>query len=111
MIEIREYLAADGTSPYAKWFDNLNAQAAAKVAIAITRMAQGNLSNAKSVGAGVKEWRIDFGPGYRIYFGNEGDRLVILLGGGTKKRQQGDIRYAQELWSDYRRRRKKEKEK
>ena len=109
MIEVRGYLAADGTSPYAKWFDNLNAQAAAKVATAVTRMAQGNLSNAKSVGAGVQEYRIDFGPGYRIYFGRDGDRLVILLGGGTKKRQQDDIRHAQALWSDYRGRRKKEK--
>jgi putative addiction module killer protein len=109
VIEVREYLAADGTSPYAKWFDNLNAQAAAKMAIAVTRMAQGNLSNAKSVGAGVQEYRIDFGPGYRIYFGRDGDRLVILLGGGTKKRQQDDIRQAQALWSDYRGRRKKEK--
>jgi putative addiction module killer protein len=109
VIEVREYLAADGTSPYAKWFDNLNAQAAAKVATAVTRMAQGNLSNAKSIGAGVQEYRIDFGPGYRIYFGRDGDRLVILLGGGTKKRQQDNIRHAQALWSDYRGRRKKEK--
>ena len=69
MIEVREYLAADGTSPYAKWFYSLHAQAAAKVATAVTRMAQGNLSNTKSVGAGVHEYRIDFGPGYRIYFG------------------------------------------
>ena len=72
-------------------------------------MAQGNLSNAKTVGTGVQEYRIDFGPGYRIYFGRDDDRLVILLGGGTKKRQQDDIRRAQTLWSDYKRRRKKEK--
>jgi len=109
VIEVREYLAADGTSPYAKGFDSLNAQAAAKVATAVTRMAQGNLSNAKSVGAGVQEYRIDFGPGYRVYFGRDGDRLVILLAGGTKRRQQDDIRHAQELWTDYRRRSKKEK--
>ena len=109
MIDVREYLAADGSSPYAKWFNALNAPAAAKVAIAITRMAQGNLSNAKSVGGGIQEYRIDFGPGYRIYFGRDGDRLVILLGGGTKKRQQNDIHRAQNLWSDYRRRKKEEK--
>jgi putative addiction module killer protein len=109
VIEVREYLATDGTSPYAKWFDSLNSQAAAKVATAVTRIAQGNLSNAKSVGAGVQEYRIDFGPGYRVYFGMDGDRLVILLAGGTKKRQQDDIRHAQELWADYRRRSKKEK--
>ena len=109
MIDVREYLAADGSSPYAKWFNALNAPAAAKVAIAITRMAQGNLSNAKSVGGGIQEYRIDFGPGYRIYFGRDGDRLVILLGGGTKKRQQDDIHRTQNLWSDYRRRKKEEK--
>jgi putative addiction module killer protein len=71
-------------------------------------MAQGNLSNAKSVGGGIQEYRIDFGPGYRIYFGRAGERLVILLGGGTKKRQQDDIHRAQSLWADYRRRKKEE---
>lgn len=108
VIDVREYLAVDGSSPYRKWFDSLNAQAAAKVAIAITRIEQGNLSNAKSVGAGLHEYGIDFGPGYRIYFGRDGDRLVILLGGGRKKRQQEDIRRAQALWVDYRRRKKGE---
>ena len=109
MIDVREYLAADGSSPYAKWFNALNAPAAAKVAIAITRMAQGNLSNAKSVGGGVLEYRIDFGPGYRIYFGRDGERLVILLGGGTKKRQRDDVHRAQNLWADYKQRKKEEK--
>jgi len=108
VIDVREYLAVDGSSPYRKWFDSLNAQAAAKVAIALTRVEQGNLSNAKSVGAGLHEYGIDFGPGYRIYFGRDGDRLVILLGGGTKKRQQEDIRRAQALWVDYKRRKKEE---
>jgi len=89
MIEIREYLDAKGYSAYAKWFDRLNARAAAKVVIAVTRMGHGNLSNSKGVGAGVHECRIDFGPGYRVYFGKDGDRLVILLGGGTKKQPTG----------------------
>jgi putative addiction module killer protein len=108
MIEVLEYLAADGSSPYRKWFNSLNAQAAAKIAITLTRIEQGNLSNAKSVGAGLQEYRVDFGPGYRIYFGRDGDRLAILLGGGTKKRQQEDIRRAQALWSYYKRRKKEE---
>jgi putative addiction module killer protein len=108
MIEIREYLGADGHSPYAKWFDNLNAPAAAKVAVAIARMAHGNLADVKSVGAGVFERRIDFGPGYRVYFGKNGGRLVILLGGGTKKRQQSDIEAAQVFWQDYKRRKGQE---
>ncbi len=97
MIEIREYLEADGRSPFARWFDGLNAPAAAKVAIAVTRVGHGNLSNLKGVGAGVHEIRINFGPGYRVYLGRDGERLVILLGGGTKKRQDRDIREAQAL--------------
>lgn len=108
MVEVREYVAADGSSPYARWFNNLNAQAAAKVVIAVTRMSQGNFSNTKGVGSGLHECRVDFGPGYRIYFGRDGERLVILIGGGTKKRQQEDIRRAQALWADYKRRKKKE---
>ncbi len=108
LIEVREYIAADGSSPYGKWFDSLNAPAAAKVAIAVTRMQQGNFSNAKGVGVGVHEYSLDFGPGYRVYFGRDGDRLVILLGGGSKKRQQQDIRHAQILWSDYKQRKKRE---
>ena len=82
--------------------------AAAKVTIALTRMEQGNFSHAKGVGAGVYEYKIDFGPGYRIYFGKDGDRLVILIGGGTKKRQNKDIQAAQECWADYKRRKKQE---
>ena len=70
------------------------------------RLEQGNLSNVKGVGEGVLEYRINFGPGYRVYFGRDGETLVILLTGGTKKRQQRDIQAAIELWADYRRRRR-----
>ncbi len=69
-------------------------------------MEQGNFSKAKGVGSGVFEYKIDFGPGYRIYFGRDGDVLVILLGGGTKKRQNNDIQLAQACWTDYKRRKK-----
>ncbi len=86
----------------------MNANAAAKVATAIHRMEQGNFSNVKGVGAGVYEFRIDFGPGYRIYFGKDGDQLVILLAGGTKKRQDADIASAKERWRDYKRRKRQE---
>ena len=68
---------------------------------AIARMEQGNFSNVMSVGEGVLEYRIDFGPGYRVYFGRDGDTLVILLTGGTKKRQQRDIDAAHAYWQDY----------
>jgi putative addiction module killer protein len=104
MVEVREYLDRSGRSPFASWFDRLNIEAAAKVAAALARIQQGHMSNAKGVGAGVYEYRIDFGPGYRIYFGKDGDRLVILVGGGTKKRQQEDINTALARWQDYKQR-------
>lgn len=105
-MHILEYRDVAGSSPFAGWFDGLDAQAAAKVTVALARIEQGNLSNVKGVGAGVLEYRIDFGPGYRIYFGRDGDTLVILLAGGTKSRQQRDIATAQARWTDYKRRRK-----
>src|SRR3977135_974643 len=92
MLEIRYYVAAGGHQPFAEWYAELEAVARAKVARAIIRLEQGNFSNVKSVGEGVLEYRIDFGPGYRVYFGRDGDVLVILLTGGTKKSQQRDIR-------------------
>jgi putative addiction module killer protein len=103
-VQILEYLDVAGDSPYRDWFDSLDAQAAAKVTVALTRIELGNLSNVKGVGAGVQEYRIDFGPGYRIYFGRDGDRLVILLAGGTKSGQQNDIATAQKRWADYKKR-------
>ena len=105
LIEVQEYIDSAGRSPFTVWFRGLNVQAAAKVATALERLADGNLSSVKSVGAGVLEYKIDFGPGYRIYFGRDGDRLVILLAGGEKKRQQRDIRNAKDHWEDYRQRR------
>jgi len=93
-MDVREYLDHEGNSPFAAWFDNLNAPAAAKVALAVTRLGQGNFSSVKGVGSGVLEYKIDFGPGYRIYLGKDGDCLAILLGGGTKKRQNADINLA-----------------
>ncbi|MDE0450011.1 MAG: type II toxin-antitoxin system RelE/ParE family toxin [Spirochaetaceae bacterium] len=109
MIEIREYIDTKGRSPYARWFNRLNAPAAAKVATALVRMDQGNLSNVKGVGSGVFESRIDFGPGYRVYFGKDGNAVIILLGGGTKKRQQQAIETAKDLWRDYKRRKQRER--
>src|SRR5258708_26086192 len=101
MIEVREFLDTRGRSPYAAWFDSLNAEAAAKVATAVTRISLGNLSNVEGVGSGVFEYKLDFGPGYRIYFAKDGQAVVIVLGGGTKKRQQRDIKIALANWQDY----------
>jgi putative addiction module killer protein len=109
VLEVREYIDTAGRSPFSKWLRALNVRAAAKMATALERIADGNLSNAKTVGGGVVEFKVDFGPGYRIYFGRDGDRLVILLAGGTKKRQQEDIRRAKAYWEDYQRRKTQEK--
>lgn len=106
MIEIKEYLREDGSSPFADWFNGLNVQAALKVNTYLTRVGNGNLSNVKSVGSGVHECVIDWGPGYRVYLGKDGDKLIILLGGGTKKSQQKDIDRAKELWQEYKKRKK-----
>jgi putative addiction module killer protein len=101
VLEVREYLDAQGRSPFARWFDGLDARAAGKVDVVLRRIEQGNLSEVKGVGEGVLERRIAFGPGYRVYFGRDGDRLVILLGGGHKTGQQEDIATAQARWRDY----------
>jgi putative addiction module killer protein len=107
-IEVREYVDDRGGSPFGRWFRSLPAVAAAKVTKALARIEGGNLSNVQGVGQGVLECRIDFGPGYRVYVAKDGDRLVILLGGGSKKRQGLDIRAAQFLWKQYKERKKKE---
>jgi putative addiction module killer protein len=109
MVEVLEYLDQKGNGPFADWFNALDAQAAAKVSTAQTKLGLGNWSNVKGVGGGVYERVIDFGPGYRIYFGKDGDKVVILLAGGTKKRQDTDIINAKERWQDYKQRKKSEK--
>jgi len=101
MPEIRYYVALSGQQPFAAWFADLAPVAKAKVTRAIVRLEQRNFSNVKSMGEGVLEYRIDFGPGYRVYFGRDGEALVILLTGGTKKRQQRDIDAAHAHWQDY----------
>jgi putative addiction module killer protein len=106
MIDIREYHDRAGRSPFREWFDKLNSEASRKVTTALYRVGLGNLSHAKSVGAGVYECRIHFGPGYRVYFGKEDGLMVILLGGGTKQRQSNDVKVAIERWEDYKRRKK-----
>ena len=106
MIRVEEYITEEGKSPFADWFDELDAQAANKVNTYLTRIAGGNTSNLKSIKGALGEVRIDWGPGYRVYAGKDGDALIILLGGGTKQRQQKDIDRAVELWEEYKKRKK-----
>ena len=99
-FSVVEYVREDGSNPYRTWFDGLNAQAAAKAASAVARLELGNLSRVKWIGA-IREYRIDWGPGYRIYLAKDGDKLIILLGGGTKQRQQADSERAKAMWAEY----------
>jgi putative addiction module killer protein len=101
MIGIREYVRPDGARSFGAWFERLNSEAARKVTTALYRLGLGNFSNVKGVGSGVFECRVDFGPGYRVYFGKDGEQIVILLCGGVKQRQQNDIALAQKYWLDY----------
>ena len=107
-MKIREYVRANGSIPFSKWFNQLDAQAAAKVTIALVRLEQGNTSNIKWF-KGLGEYRINWGPGYRIYLAQEGGELIILFGGGTKKKQQKDIEEAMKLLQEYKERKKADK--
>ena len=100
--QVKELLLPDGSSPYAAWFASLDPIAAAKVSVAAARMEQGNLSKVEWF-RGIGEYKIDWGPGYRIYLAKEGLKIIVLLGGGTKRRQQKDIDEALALWEDYKR--------
>ena len=106
MPELREYLDDKGRNRYRDWLVTLDATARARVIAAVLRMESGNFSGAKSIGSSVYELRLDFGPGYRVYFGSDGEQVVILLIGGSKKRQQMDINIAHALWADYKRRKR-----
>ena len=107
-VEVREYIDTAGKNPFGRWFDDLDSIAAAKVTVAVEKIAKGNTSNVEPVGEGVSEYKLDFGPGYRIYFGKDGETLVILVGGGTKKRQAADIKKARAVWGDYKQRKRDE---
>ncbi len=110
-IEIVEYVDENDRSPFGAWFDRLPAAAAAKVVVALNRINRGLLGDVKSVGGGVSERRIDFGPGYRIYFASikTGNviQIVVLLGRGTKKRQNNDVEITKKRWKKFKARRRK----
>ena len=97
---VEEYVRENGAVPYQDWFDSLDATAAAKVAVAKVRLSLGNTSSVRWF-SGIGEYRIDWGPGYRVYPAKDGDSLIILFGGGTKKRQQADIARALARHAEY----------
>ncbi len=102
---VEYYETADGKQPFRDWFNSLrDRRAQAKIQIRIDRVSLGNLGYCRSVGQGVMKLKVDYGSGYRVYFGQFGDKLVILLSGGDKSSQNRDIRASHEYWRDYRRR-------
>lgn len=104
-MKLEEYIREDGSNPYQIWFNGLNGQAAAKITVAKVRLELGNTSNI-SWFRGIGEYKINWGPGYRIYLARDGGSLMILLGGGTKKGQQNDIERAIALHEEYKSRKK-----
>lgn len=101
--------ARTGRYPFKQWFDHLDPAAAAKVSAAQVRLSQGNTSSVKWF-SGMGEYVIDWGPGYRIYLARDGEKLIVLFGGGTKRGQQRDIDRAKELLAEYKTRKAKLKE-
>lgn len=101
MIEIEVYETPDGDRPFENWFERIDHQAQNRIRVAFARLEEGNTGSLKSLGSGVSELKVPFGPGYRVYLGGQGNRVVILLHGGTKKRQSDDIAKAKMLWRAY----------
>jgi putative addiction module killer protein len=102
VVEVR-YYEEDGRAPFEEWFRSVDRSAQTRITAAIARLEEGNISNLKSIGGGVHELRMNFGPGYRMYLGRDGPLLIILLTGGTKQRQSRDNEKARALWDRYKR--------
>ena len=98
---VREYVDDGGRIPFRDWLSDLDTVTRARVQARILRFETGNLGDHRDVGGGVWEARLDFGPGYRLYFGRSGREVVLLLQGGSKKSQKNDIKRAREFWSEY----------
>lgn len=105
MFDLLDYQTADGRDPFKEWLASVaDRQARAKVAVRVQRVAAGNFGDHKPVSDGVWELRIDHGPGYRVYYAQAGRRVLLLLIGGDKRRQQADIETAVRYWQDWQRR-------
>jgi len=106
MFEVLDYLSSEGDDPYIEWLAGLaDRQAKARILVRVQRMASGNFGDCKPVQDGMWELRIDWGPGYRVYYAQAGKRLILLLAGGDKRKQQADIARALERWNDWQHRR------
>jgi putative addiction module killer protein len=103
-ITIKSFVETNGNVPFQEWLDSLDRHTQARIAVGLTRLSRGNRSQVRGVGDGVAELKMDFGPGYRIYFGQDGEMLIILLAGGTKRRQNEDIARAKTRWLEYKQR-------
>jgi putative addiction module killer protein len=107
VIEIVRYQREDGYEPFTEWIRALrDGTARIRISARLRQLEMGNLGDAKPVGEGVSELRFHIGPGYRIYFGLRGQRLLILLCAGDKSSQSKDIEKAREYWMDWKRRQK-----
>jgi len=107
-VEVREYVTADGGTPLIEWLDALrDGNARARILARLDRLRAGLLGDWKSAGEGICELRVDYGPGYRVYYGQDGNTLIILLCGGDKRTQQKDIERAHGYWKDYKARKPK----
>ena len=101
MLDLQEFIDDSGRNRFGEWFSELEVSVQVRLSTFLTRLRNGNTGSLKALGTGLLELRMDFGPGYRVYCGRDGMALVILLAGGTKQKQQADIREARELWQRY----------
>lgn len=108
MFELKRYRSAAGDEPFTQWLAHLaDRQARARILARIERLEIGNFGDCKPLRDGVSELRIDWGPGYRVYFGRDGRTVIVLLCGGDKRKQEADIKWATQLWQEYENRKKR----
>ena len=108
MFELTRYRSSAGDEPFTRWLAHLvDRQARARILARIERLEIGNFGDCKPLRDGVSELRIDWGPGYRVYFGRDGRTLIVLLCGGDKRKQDVDIKRAMQLWQEYENRKKR----
>jgi putative addiction module killer protein len=101
-LTIREYVAPQGKNPFREWLKNLDMRIQARVQARVLRFESGNLGDHKNLWDGVWEARLDFGPGYRLYFARDGNAVILLLAGGDNASQSKDVTAAKRYWQDFR---------